>query len=268
MKLQNIEGNSPPYGRETLKNNHIAKNTENDKLFLYYLTKNHCMEQLLIEDPRIFSNEDFEPSKEAISIPSQQYFIAATSSVCVEPQFIQTQPLSTLSTASIKQTSLRIINQSVESFIKSIWPHAKKSASLIGVDPKLLLAQVALETGWGQSVAKDSNGSSSNNLFNIKATKGSLDSIQVNTQEYIDNETTSTQASFKKYSSLLHSFTDYIDLIKLSPRYQKTLEQANNPEQYVKELEKAGYATDPHYAEKLLSIYHGDLLNQMTIGLI
>ena len=68
--------------------------------------------------------------------------------------------------------------------------------------------------------------------------------------------------SFRKYSSVEHSFNDYISLIKGSDRYQDALASAGNPELYVNELHKAGYATDPEYSTKILSIYHSDELNQ------
>ncbi|HEO1344453.1 TPA: rod-binding protein, partial [Legionella pneumophila] len=74
----------------------------------------------------------------------------------------------------------------VDDFVKSVWPTAKQAASLIGLDPKLLIAQAALETGWGKFVTRDAEGSSSNNLFNIKTGSNSkVESIQVKTTEYI-----------------------------------------------------------------------------------
>lgn len=151
----------------------------------------------------------------------------------------------------------------IDDFVKSIWPTAKHAASIIGLDPKLLIAQAALETGWGKFVAKDVDGSSSNNLFNIKAkTNSTSDSVQVKTTEYIADTPIKINASFRKYPSIEHSFHDYVSLIRGSERYQTALANATNPEIYVNELNKAGYATDPNYSSKILSIYHGDELNQ------
>ncbi|HAT8123911.1 TPA: flagellar assembly peptidoglycan hydrolase FlgJ [Legionella pneumophila] len=151
----------------------------------------------------------------------------------------------------------------VDDFVKSVWPTAKQAASLIGLDPKLLVAQAALETGWGKFVTRDTDGSSSNNLFNIKAGSHSeVESIQVKTTEYIADTPIKINASFRKYPSIEHSFHDYVSLIKGSERYQMALANAENPEIYVSELNKAGYATDPNYSNKILSIYHGDELNQ------
>ncbi|KTD00915.1 flagellar assembly peptidoglycan hydrolase FlgJ [Fluoribacter gormanii] len=150
----------------------------------------------------------------------------------------------------------------IDDFVKSIWPQAKQAASLIGLDPKVLMAQAALETGWGKFVTRDIDGSSSNNLFNIKSGTSELDSVNVKTTEYIADTPIKVNASFRKYSSTEHSFNDYISLIKDNERYQNALASTANPELYVQELHKAGYATDPKYGEKILSIYHGEELNQ------
>lgn len=151
----------------------------------------------------------------------------------------------------------------VDDFVQSIWPKAKEAASLIGLDPKILMAQAALETGWGKFITKDSEGNSSNNLFNIKSGANSdYDSVNVKTTEYIADTPIKVNASFRKYSSIEQGFEDYISLIKRDGRYQDALASAANPESYVRELHKAGYATDPEYSTKILSIYRGDELNQ------
>ncbi|MCE0724052.1 MULTISPECIES: flagellar assembly peptidoglycan hydrolase FlgJ [Legionella] len=155
------------------------------------------------------------------------------------------------------------VTTTIDEFVKSIWPQAKQAASLIGLDPKVLMAQAALETGWGKFVTKDVDGTSSNNLFNIKSSSGNeLDSVNVKTTEYIADTPIKINASFRKYSSIEHSFSDYISLIKGSERYQSALASTGNPEVYVNELHKAGYATDPEYGTKILSIYRGEELNQ------
>lgn len=148
-----------------------------------------------------------------------------------------------------------------EDFIKSIWPKAKQAAALLGLDPKILMAQAALETGWGKFIAKDIAGVSSNNLFNIKAPSNSAESVNIKTTEYVADTPIKINASFKKYPSIEQSFNDYVSLIKGTKRYQDALTQAANPESYVNELHKAGYATDPEYGAKILSIYHGNELN-------
>lgn len=151
----------------------------------------------------------------------------------------------------------------IDNFVSSVWDKAKQAASIMGLDPKILIAQAALETGWGQSVAKDADGSSSNNLFNIKSGNNtSFDSVQIKTTEYIADTPIKVSASFRKYGSIEDSFNDYVSLIRNNDRYQNALANASNPERYVNELSKAGYATDPNYGSKILSIYHSEELNQ------
>ncbi|MFT4059773.1 MAG: flagellar assembly peptidoglycan hydrolase FlgJ [Legionella sp.] len=163
----------------------------------------------------------------------------------------------------IKQSDANPTESVVDDFVKSIWPKAKEAASIIGLDPKLLIAQAALETGWGKFVAKDRDGNSSNNLFNIK--KGDNNTygvIDVKTTEYIADTPIKITDSFRKYPTVEHSFDDYVSLIKGSERYQGALASAGNSDNYVNELYKAGYATDPEYGAKILAIYHGNELTQ------
>lgn len=151
----------------------------------------------------------------------------------------------------------------IDNFVSSIWSKAKQAAASMGLDPKMLIAQAALETGWGQSVAKDSDGSSSNNLFNIKSGSNSdFASVKIKTTEYIADTPIKMSASFRKYDSVEDSFNDYVSLIKNNDRYQNAIDNAGNPERYVNELSKAGYATDPNYGRKILSIYNSKELNQ------
>ncbi len=152
---------------------------------------------------------------------------------------------------------------SVDEFVTSMWPYLKEASKSIGLDPKILLAQTALETGWGKFILKDAQGTSSYNVFNIKSTAGnSGQSVEVKTTEYIDNQPVKLTAAFKSYQSLGQSVQDYLSLIQSSTRYQSAVAHADSPQRYVEALQEAGYATDPNYAHKILSIYHGDELQQ------
>jgi flagellar protein FlgJ len=165
--------------------------------------------------------------------------------------------------ASVKEENKDSPLNTIDDFVKSLWPKAKEAASLMGLDPKILMAQAALETGWGKFMAKDTDGTSSNNLFNVKTGNNTdFDSVKIKTTEYIADTPIKVSASFRKYSSVEESFNDYVSLIKGNERYQNALANASNPELYVNELSKAGYATDPNYGNKILSIYHGDELKQ------
>lgn len=150
----------------------------------------------------------------------------------------------------------------LETFINAVLPYAKQVASMIGIDPKLLVAQSALETGWGKHVIQASDQESSNNLFNIKAFKEQDQQVTAETTEYVNNQPVKEVAAFKSYTSLLESFVDYIKLLQ-TKRYEKALANVEDPKAFLMELQNAGYATDPHYAHKVLTIYENHPLLNM-----
>lgn len=148
-------------------------------------------------------------------------------------------------------------------FMDQLLPEAQQAAGELGVDPNVLLAQAALETGWGQSVIKNGRGENSFNLFNIKADRSwQGKQTRVATLEYADGVAKKEMAGFRAYESYKESFNDYVNFIKSNPRYSEALKKAGNAAQYVRELQKAGYATDPRYAEKIMSIYNNQLAGQ------
>ena len=144
---------------------------------------------------------------------------------------------------------------SADEFVNTMLPMAKEAADRIGVDPRYLVAQAALETGWGKSVMRAQDGSSSHNLFGIKASsswKG--ESARAITSEFRNGEMVKETAEFRSYDSYKDSFHDLVTLLQTNNRYQDVLKSADNPEQFVRELQKAGYATDPAYASKISQI--------------
>ncbi len=137
------------------------------------------------------------------------------------------------------------------------------------MEPKVILAQAALETGWGRSLIKNSNGSNSFNLFNIKADKSwQGKQAQVATLEFDQGIAKKVNAGFRSYDSFEESFKDYVDFIKSNPRYGDALKKAGNAEQYMHELQRAGYATDPKYANKVMSIYQGNTMAEFEPDII
>lgn len=139
-----------------------------------------------------------------------------------------------------------------EEFVSTIQPYAEQAAQSLGLDPAVLIAQSALETGWGKSVGKLANGDSSYNLFNIKAGKNYTGKqFSRKTVEYSDGIAKIDKASFRAYNSYQESFDDYVRLIRNSPRYQEALNVSSDSKRYLDGLQKAGYATDPHYSEKI-----------------
>jgi flagellar protein FlgJ len=153
---------------------------------------------------------------------------------------------------------------SPEDFVKKLWSIAADAAKKIEVDPKVLLAQAALETGWGKSIPKSPNGTSSHNLFGIKAEKNTTTpKVFVNTIEYIDGILTKGKAFFKSYSTIQDSFKDYVDLLKI-PRYQDVIKNSKNIEEYIDALQKAGYATDPDYSKKIKEILKSHIFKELN----
>jgi len=145
--------------------------------------------------------------------------------------------------------------ESPEQFVEAILPHAREAADQLGVSPKVLVAQSALETGWGKHVPHDDSGRASHNFFGIKADRGWDGERQVHgTLEFESGSLVRRQAAFRQYDSMAASFNDFARFIENNPRYGKALEARDDPEQFARELQQAGYATDPQYADKLISI--------------
>lgn len=138
-------------------------------------------------------------------------------------------------------------------FIDKIFSEAKAVADEIGVAVEGLIAQAALETGWGRFVLSDHQGTSSHNLFNIKAGKNwQGDTVTKNVPEYQGGKQVTETAQFRAYPDIRAAFTDLVDFLS-KPRYQQAL-QSNDVAQYAQALQHAGYATDPNYAKKICRI--------------
>ena len=145
--------------------------------------------------------------------------------------------------------------QTAEQFVQALWPHARRVAAKLGVAPQVLIAQAALETGWGQKMMADKAGQATNNLFGIKAgVNWSGKSVNVSTLEYRNGVATKQQASFRAYPSVADSFDDYVQFLQNSPRYRPALTSSNDNTAYLQHLQQAGYSTDPMYADKIHAI--------------
>lgn len=149
-----------------------------------------------------------------------------------------------------------------EGFVASIWGHAQQAARELGVDAKALVAQAALETGWGRKLIQRNGGGSSHNLFGIKASGWSGERATTGTHEYVDGVRRNETASFRAYGSVADSFADYVKLLKNSPRYQNALQAGGDVRSFAQGLQKAGYATDPAYAAKIAAIAGGPTIER------
>lgn len=182
------------------------------------------------------------------------------SQVIIKAYIHDSSPLNEMTEIPLKDTHTQPI-QSAEDFVRQLHPYAQQAAKELGVEPKVILAQAALETGWGRSLIKNSNGSNSFNLFNIKADRSwQGKQAQVSTLEFEQGIAKKVNAGFRSYASFQESFQDYVAFIKSNPRYGDALKQIGNGDRYLHELQQAGYATDPNYANKVMSIYHGNTM--------
>jgi flagellar protein FlgJ len=153
-------------------------------------------------------------------------------------------------------------------FIKSLLPAARKAAGALGLDPLALIAQAALETGWGKRMIKTASGDNSFNLFGIKASRNwQGDTAVVDTLEYRQGVARKEQAKFRAYTSPEDSLRDYTEFIANSLRYQQAVAAAAEPAAYFSELQAAGYATDPNYAQKIMSVYRSTAFEQVRAEL-
>lgn len=151
-----------------------------------------------------------------------------------------------------KPSASSVAFTSPEAFVKAMWPHAKAAAEKLGVNPKAILAQAALETGWGKHPIAKEDGTASFNLFGIKAdNRWDGDRAVVNTLEFRNGIAKREKAAFRAYDSFSQSFNDYADFLSASDRYKDALNSGDDSSMFAASLQKGGYATDPKYSEKI-----------------
>lgn len=156
------------------------------------------------------------------------------------------------------------ISSTQENFVMMLKPHAEKAAAELNINPDVLIAQVALETGWGKHVIHNKQGENSFNLFNIKAgSQWQGDKVNVSTLEYRDGIAANEKADFRKYTNYADSFSDYVQLMKNSSRYEQVLQKGNDSAAYAEALQSAGYATDPEYAQKIKRLLNSDAIKSL-----
>lgn len=153
---------------------------------------------------------------------------------------------------------------SPEAFVRSIWPQAKQTARELGVSAKALVAQAALETGWGRRLV---GGDKSHNLFGIKSSANWHGArVESATHEFVDGKRQNQRAQFRAYDSVQQSFADYAKLMR-NERYSGAIAAGEDPGRFAFALQKAGYATDPSYAAKISAIANGPTLQRALVAL-
>jgi flagellar protein FlgJ len=147
------------------------------------------------------------------------------------------------------------IDARTQAFVSTLWPAAVSASRKTGIPPQFLLAQAALETGWGRQEPRLADGRPSYNLFGIKAGSGWSGAVaEASTTEYGANgQELRVVERFRAYASYAEAFDDYARLVSTQPRYAQVL-GARDAASFAQGLQSAGYATDPAYADKLMRV--------------
>ncbi|MBE0621530.1 MAG: flagellar assembly peptidoglycan hydrolase FlgJ [Burkholderiales bacterium] len=156
--------------------------------------------------------------------------------------------------------------QQGQDFLMRMKEHALEASNATGIPARFLLGQAALESGWGKHEIRAADGSQSFNLFGIKAGrnwKGAT--VDVMTTEYVDGTPHKMTQKFRAYGSYAEGFQDYAALMQGNQRYAEVLKQRDSAG-FAQGLQRAGYATDPRYADKLTSILNGARMRQTIVA--
>lgn len=139
-------------------------------------------------------------------------------------------------------------------FVGKVWPHAVEASRATGIPPAYLVAQAALETGWGRAEPRRADGTPSYNVFGIKAGGNwSGATVEASTTEYVGGVPRQRVERFRAYGSYAEAFRDYASLMSTNSRYAGVL-GAGDASLFAQALQRAGYATDPAYAAKLVRV--------------
>jgi flagellar protein FlgJ len=156
--------------------------------------------------------------------------------------------------------------QTPAEFVHKVMPSIRRAAAQLGVNPLGLLAQAALETGWGRRLPRTADGSSSFNIFGIKAgEEWSGPRAMSDTVEFSNGVATPRRSAFRAYGSIDESVADFAKLLRNSPRYRDAIAAGQDAAAYVRHLGSSGYATDPEYANKLNQILNSGTLQSALI---
>jgi len=143
----------------------------------------------------------------------------------------------------------------IAEFLRAVGPLAGSAAEQLGLEPEVIVAQAALESGWGRHTITKADGTNSYNYFGIKASpEWDGDVARVRTHEFINGRALRVSADFRAYPDAAAAFDDYVDFLNSHPRYARALEHGGDPEAFASGLAAAGYATDPRYADKILAV--------------
>lgn len=155
-----------------------------------------------------------------------------------------------------------------EKFARDVWPHAERVAARLNVAPEAVMAQAALETGWGAHVMQRKDGSSSFNLFGIKSSGSWAGaSVSRSTLEFESGVPQREIAKFRAYKDVAANFDDYAQLLTTNPRYESVSGHGDDIAGFATALQASGYATDPAYAEKIKSVAQSETMKKVILTL-
>ncbi|MBU2869982.1 flagellar assembly peptidoglycan hydrolase FlgJ [Colwellia sp. E2M01] len=250
--------------------NSVSNTNDEDEVVSSHSQKNAARENSLIE--KMLAEQNKQQSGVEIPLATNSTIAAGMSNQTLASQlnsamnqFIQTeQTKGTTKKLSADPSNDQSVNNSAplseqhfnepKDFVTALIEPAQKVQEELGVPFAVVIAQAALETGWGQKIIKHQNGESSNNLFNIKAdSRWAGDKITKDTLEFEEGAMVKKAEPFRTYQTLADSINDYINFLSTSERYEEALQNSSNVEHFLQGLQKAGYATDPQYAEKIQS---------------
>ncbi|MEM5338646.1 flagellar assembly peptidoglycan hydrolase FlgJ [Paraburkholderia azotifigens] len=143
----------------------------------------------------------------------------------------------------------------VDAFVDKLAAPAQAASAATGIPARFIIGQAALESGWGKREIKKSDGSTSHNIFGIKATDDwNGKTVATVTTEYVNGRPQRVVEKFRAYDSYEEAMTDYASFLKSNPRYAQVINSSRDVNGFAQGMQRAGYATDPHYAKKLISI--------------
>lgn len=158
------------------------------------------------------------------------------------------------------------VNGTAKDYVNRVWPHAVEASRATGIPPQFLVAHSALESGWGRSEIKRADGSTTFNIFGVKAGKNwSGQTVDATTTEYVNGQAQVSVEKFRAYASYEEAFRDYASVLRNSSRFGSVI-GAQDGTEFARRLQQAGYATDPAYADKLVRVINGPTLRQALIG--
>lgn len=154
-------------------------------------------------------------------------------------------------------------NPSQQEFLRMHTEAAAGAEAETGIPATFMVAQAAHESGWGKHEIRNADGTSAHNLFGIKAGASWRGKVaQVMTTEVVDGQPRKVMAKFRAYANYDESFRDYAQLMKNNPRYARVVAAGNDAQGFAQGLQRAGYATDPDYADKLTRVINTTLRMQ------